>query len=205
MNYDDLRRVQRLEKASSKMIDVPANFYFDLENMLKDAEGKAKSLEGMKNLENLKRAVRDVYERREQKILIRALRAARTGEEETSGMVEREKQIFSDLVSLLAKYRKGLVEVEKEPEKRVQIEEHTTEVKAKDNAKEGKNKQELEVEAQETEEEPQDLLKARVSKYIPQFITSQGKFGPFEAGAVLSLPREVGEVLAKKGYIEVIK
>jgi DNA replication initiation complex subunit (GINS family) len=192
VDYEELRKVQRLEKASSKLIEVDKNFFFELGNFTKDLESKAKSMEEVKTLENVKKITGDIYERREQKVVVRALRAARTGDIDTEGMTEREKEMLSELVKVMKKYRGSMF-----PEKPVPV-------KKKEEPKKEK-KEEKQVEKSPEKGVEKELLKVRVSKYIPQFITSHGKFGPYEENAEVSLPREVCNVLVKKGYIEVLE
>jgi DNA replication initiation complex subunit (GINS family) len=212
LNYEDLRKIQRLEKASSKLIDVEPNFFFELGNFLKDLESKAKSMEEVKLLENTRKIARDVYERREQKVVVRALRAARTGDLDTEGMTEREKKQISELIEILKKYRGDMFPKEPEPKKKKRLPKAPGEVQGSG----APSKQEEEIKVKEVKEskkeekkqevkEEKDLLKVRVSKYIPQFITSQGKFGPYAEGAEVSLPKEVCNVLVKKRYVEVIE
>lgn len=211
MNYEDLRKVQRLEKASAKLTEVEPNFFFELGNYMKDLESKADSMEAVKTLENVRKIARDTYERREQKVVVRALRAARTGDTDTEGMTEREKQLLSELVAVMKKYRENMF-----PEKfsllskTTNIDEQKQERKPERREEKGERGQEgsslpskkLDIDEQKQEKE---LLKVRVSKYIPQFITSHGKFGPYDEGTEISLPRDVCEVLVKKGYVEVLE
>lgn len=107
LTYEDLRRLQRKEMASASLVQLPDGFYSDAEGMLTKHEQYLKaefSLQRAKEYENTLKIIRDIYSKREGKILLRAARAARTGED-IDGLASEEKALLSSVVDLLQKNR----------------------------------------------------------------------------------------------------
>ncbi len=105
LNYDELRRLQRKEMTSATLVPLPDGFYGDVETLL-DRHDRALresfSLELAREYENTLKIIRDIYSKREGKIVLRALRVARTGEE-IDGLASEEKTLLSSVVTLLEK------------------------------------------------------------------------------------------------------
>ncbi|VVB66484.1 Uncharacterised protein [Candidatus Gugararchaeum adminiculabundum] len=103
ITYDELRKIQRLERDSSLPTQLPDDFYPSVETALKETQGKLKSdftLELAREYENTLKILRDIYERREEKILLMALRASRTGASPQK-MAENEEKLFKSVLSIL--------------------------------------------------------------------------------------------------------
>jgi DNA replication initiation complex subunit (GINS family) len=105
LTYDELRRLQRKEMASATLVPLPEGFYSDAEGLLAHLEAELSagfSLQLAKEHENTLKIIRDIYSRRESKILLRAMRAARTGED-VDGLASEEKTLLSSVITLLQK------------------------------------------------------------------------------------------------------
>ena len=110
ITFDDLRKIQRQERESSMPSQIPPDFYPSIEKALHEMQAKLKqdfSLEQGREYENTLKILRDIYERREEKILLMALRASRTGATPPK-MAENEKELFSSVLSLLNDQKKVL-------------------------------------------------------------------------------------------------
>ncbi len=107
LNYDEIRRIHRLEKNTSKLVEVEPDFYNALHEFI-DRE-KAEYLESLKDFSvaksrdftNLKKMVEEVFAMREKKILSRALIATRTKESSEEHMALPEKKMFGEFLRLL--------------------------------------------------------------------------------------------------------
>jgi DNA replication initiation complex subunit (GINS family) len=107
LTYDELRRLQRKEMASATLVPLSDTFYADASALLEKHNHVLResfSLELAREYENTLKIVRDIYTRREGKVLLRAMRAARTGEE-IDGLASEEKALLSSVVTLLEKNR----------------------------------------------------------------------------------------------------
>lgn len=104
MNYSDLRDIQRKETESSAIVHLPDDFYRVISEMLakKGSEALAsKSLLAIKEYENIKKIVISIQVKREEKIVLMAVR----GEQEGAGLTAEEKQMLKELSSLISRYR----------------------------------------------------------------------------------------------------
>ncbi len=96
LNYSKLREMQRSEIASSELCTVDGNFYTQLKEFL--VEKKKEAIEGQKLLvikeyENLRKIAKSVVNKRNEKLVLLALR----GKKETMGMTEEEMEFLGHL------------------------------------------------------------------------------------------------------------
>ncbi len=107
LNYDDLRRLQRKETSSASLVQLEEGFYSDALTLIDNMGTTLKkdfSLSAAKEYENTLKIIRDIYSKREGKILLRAMRVVKTGEE-IDGLTSEEKVLLSSVVKLLEKNR----------------------------------------------------------------------------------------------------
>ncbi len=178
-------------------------------------------------LRSIKRILKEIYERREKKIIDIALNRSKTGSDiiDTSAMLQEEKEYYDQMVALLNAYRQGILRnllAGKFPE--------TTEV-GRDEAKnirntrndsnslsqritpsdqeeeEAEQDEELEHEEKEhtKETEPAATSKVRFIRPMPSFIWKDMKvYGPYDPGEEIEIYPEVAELLVRKGRAEII-
>jgi DNA replication initiation complex subunit (GINS family) len=104
ISYSDLRDMQRREMESSAIVVLPDDFYQVISHVLakKGAEAIAsKSLLAIKEYENIKKIVIAIQAKREEKIVLMAVR----GEREGAGLTSEERQMLKDLSGIVSKYR----------------------------------------------------------------------------------------------------
>ena len=193
MNYEDLRKFQRMERNASNLAEIPSSFYYELNELIKEQKEKYEkthSIEDAKVLENLHKIALDIYGRREMKILTKALKAANSGLKENN-LVEFEVNFFNDAVKLIkenkSNFDKVLVgEFSEESAEKVLSE------------KVGKI---------EGEEEAEDLnmVLVRILQNMPKFVSSEGKeLGPFESNQMVRLPSKEAHLLVEKEFAELV-
>ncbi|MFH0817201.1 MAG: hypothetical protein V1909_01055 [Candidatus Micrarchaeota archaeon] len=175
LTYDELRRLQRKEMTSAALVPLPDDFYRETEALLTKHEGKLResfSLDLAREYENTLKIIRDIYSRREGKILLRAMRVSRTGEE-IDGLASEEKALLSSVVTLLDKNRERF--------------EHRLSHK---NAQ----AQEQKVNERETR------VKLKFLMDLPEFVGLDGNtYGPFKTGAETILLEEEAQRLIRRG------
>ena len=103
-NYSELRDIQKKEMESSAMVNLPEDFYPKIAEFLKKKKEDAissQSLLAMREYENIKKIVRAIAAKREEKIVLMAVRS----EGDASGLTDEEKEMFKDLSTIILKSR----------------------------------------------------------------------------------------------------
>lgn len=124
ITYETLFDLLRREKDREELQELDENFYEDVMSYLQQKhsllEGKgsqselfgASESEKVKiQIQNIKKIVKDLYERRESKILRLAVNTSKTGSEivDTTAMLPEEKKFFKEALSVLNQNRKDVL------------------------------------------------------------------------------------------------
>ncbi len=180
--YKDLRKIHQLEKKSSTLIPIDSKLYGKAKEYIKRLED---SLEGkqeykkkllLDEIKNSRQILMEIYEYREKKIVLAALSKIRGGDPDIRNMLEKEKELFDELIEILTKRRKNLFSnpTNTPTEKRSnQLKRNNTIV----------------------------LIK----KDIPTFIGTDMKRYRLRKNDVISLPDEIYDTLKKRGVLETVK
>ncbi len=200
MNYDDLRRYHRLEKTGPKLAELSNDFEVQLADLIKnnkDSYSGSGNTTDLKMLENILKIARDLYDRREQKMIMKSLADSRTNTHELKNLLSEEQDLYVQMKQLLKGKRTAFDEVlaGKAPRKiknsKVLDEKLGTQV----------------IEAKNPQKEAEDLntVLVRTIKKLPKFVSSDLKeFGPFDEKQVISIPKKEADLLSKRGFIELI-
>jgi DNA replication initiation complex subunit (GINS family) len=185
MNYEDLRRFQRMERNSTKLAQIDKDFYLKLSELTRYYKTKAhEDSEHSKSFENILKVSRDIFERREQKILMKALRFVRSGETEQNALTAEEKKFFDSTVDALKNSRNDF--------EKALIGEKALLPKIDD------------IPAL-LEPETSDIILVRTVKKLPRFVSFDLKeYGPFDANEVIRLPKKETELLINRKLVEII-
>jgi len=111
LDYDELRKIYRLEKNNSRLAEVDEDFLDSLNDFFKaQKKDYLKSLNDMsstkaKTFSNLKKIIGEIFSIREKKLLNKALIASRTGDLEKEPMSLQETQTLEALLSVLNKHQ----------------------------------------------------------------------------------------------------
>ncbi len=182
LSYEDLRRIYRLEKSTSKLVNVDDDFYNALYEFLENE--KKRYLESLKDFSdadvkafaNLKRMVQELLSLREKKLLNMALLASRLESYEIPKIPPVEKEMFQNILKILEKHNKLLDEVFSPTLKEKKIK--------SDDLK---------------------ILKIKICADIPKFLGQDMKeYGPFKNNDVIQLPYNIANILIEKKLAEVI-
>jgi len=190
INYKNLRRIQQLEKNSPLPTKIDSNFYQNLSSYLKTLEKMTEKEENQQKiklikeeLQNTKKIADNIYELREKKIVQSALSTVRGGKPDLKNLIEPEKKLFDTLVDHIIASRKTIFEKESK-----EIKEDTV-----------KPKEEKE------EEKTNDNPIVRVTEDIPEFVGTDMKTYSLRKEDVLSLSKEMSELLLKRNVVKQIK
>ncbi len=181
IDYSELRKIYRIEKNTSKLVDVDENFFSSAEEFFK--KEKEKYLESLKepdssktrDFENLQRLVKDLFDLREKKLLNKALISSRTNETNLNGLSSEEKKTFEKISNVLEEHKKFLGEL------------------FENNKKSEKS----------FEKKSKTFIK--IVKDVPAFVGSDMKqYGPFDEGKEIELADKTASLLLKRGLAEKI-
>jgi len=206
ITYETLHELLRREKNREEIQKLEGSFLNDVAGYLKEkielySQQKNKNdlfaaEEGRKaelQLGNIKKILRELYEKREKKILQMAVDASRSSVSliETANLLKEEKRIFDEIVFLLNKYRKGVLYHLMEG-----MEPNIVEEQKSEESKE-------EVKTAEESKETKTTKLIRFVTAVPKFVGEDLEiYGPFEENDMANLPVKIADVLVGKGRAE---
>jgi len=187
ISYDKLREIQKAERGTGVIMALPADFYASAARFiarLKAEMGAGFALEKAREFENAVKVVRDIYAIREQKIVLRAIGAAR-GNNGVAGLTVEEQALYERVKAAVADGSgslEGLLGGIPQP------------------AAKAESPPAL---APAPLAAPQPaIIPGRALKFllpVPQFVGPSGaSLGPFKPGDVSALPEREAELLVKR-------
>ncbi len=174
IDYDELRRIHRLEKNTSKLVEVEDDFVDSL-SVFVEGE-KKKYIASLKNFSasdareftNLKRVIEEIFLMREKKLLNKALIAAHTKEVNEEKMAAEEKEIFRKLLRVVEEYFSLYESLFGEKEKKEST-----------------------------------LISLKILKDVPTFVgTDMKEYGPFSEGQSVELPSKIARLFVTRKIAE---
>ena len=194
MDYEELRRLQRLEKNSSDLAQIPQDFYTQLSEyvgaLIKEykATGSPKDI---RLLENVVRVSRDIFQRRSQKMLLHALRTFKDDGGNLPAVIEIEKNCYQNVIS-------SLENMNDEFEGVLVGERPVSGTEAQHEASKA-----LEAIDKIEEEQSLNMVLVRIIQKVPKFVSSDmTEYGPFQARDLVKLPEKEALLLVEKGFAE---
>ncbi|HLC56283.1 MAG TPA: hypothetical protein VJJ23_03550 [Candidatus Nanoarchaeia archaeon] len=201
ITYDTLYEILRREKTRQELQDLNKTFFKDVtkyieekSSILNSQEQKSDSVfakieieKTKKQIENIKKLVKELYEKRESKIIQLAIIFSRTNPDKSpESMLPEELELYNNLINLLNDYRQGILH----------------------NLIEGKLPliQNSKPKDLKTTPEPGNITLLRITSPIPKFIGDDLEiYGPFDEQDIASLPQRVADVLIKNNRAEIIQ
>ena len=153
---------------------------------MKKQQDPMENQKGQLQLANIKKIIREIYERRESKIFQLALFASRTREKpDLSPLLPEEKELFSSFLELLNDFRDGVL-ANMLAARQIVLKPKAKPLKGE--VGEAKSTQTI-----------------RLLHAVPQFVGDDLQiYGPFEPEDVAAVPVKVAEVLVQKGRAEAL-
>lgn len=202
VTYESLFDILRGERNKEELQKLHSNFFKDLaeyidekKRILEEKETQATLFSASEKdktfgqVKNIQKIIRELYNRREKKIISMALNKSRTGSAiiDTSSLLEEEKEIFDKLVILFDGYRKDVL---------------LSLLEGKVPAKEAKAEEKDFIEASKADK---DSKTVRFLTAVPRFMGKElEQYGPFEEEDISNLPNEIADVLISKKRVEEI-
>lgn len=205
VTYEALFELLMREKGREALQPLEPGFFANLARYLNDKRTALEAItkdsgldsseveRNAKQLQNIYRIVRELYERRERKILNMALVKSRTGSEalDTSSFLIEELELFEKAASHLSEYRTAILH----------------EVLAGNAPKIAS--QEPEILPPEDPAPPppaaDNTAKLKLLSDVAEFVSKELEtYGPFTQGQVVELPHEIAHILVSKGNAELL-
>jgi len=194
INYRTLRKIQQLEKNSPVLTELYPGFYNDLSDYQKELNKRLKKeIASQKKIilndeiSTTKKIAINIYEYREKKIMLAAITKARGGNPDIINMLESEKELFDFVFKALNKWREKIVE-----NKNIENDYINTK-----NDEEEKNNEKFE----KINKKGNNII-VRVNQSLPEFIGIDTKKYNLRVGDILSLSKEMSEMLIKKEAVK---
>lgn len=205
ITYETLFEALRIEKNRDDLQDLHKTFFEDTlqylrekqqifdESLVKEDLFSATEREKTSTeLSNIKKIMKEIYERREKKIISMALNKSRTKSNiiDTSKLLKEESMFFQQIVDVLDSFRTGII-LNMFDLKQPFIEQPKME------------KQEEASGEEKTESVQKETKLVRFMHSVPKFIGKELEaYGPFEEEDMAALPNEIADVLISKGRAE---
>lgn len=208
ITYETIFELLRKERSTEALLRLEEGFYSEVVNYLKEklntSEASDKEL-----ISNIKKMIKELYERRERKIIGLALDKCRLGIEglNTSNMLKEEKWLFDQLTAVLLSGRKSILEmllIGKEPEL-LEQNFHGEHAKEAQNASNNQDTPFISAEKLADTANKENTL-VRFLHAVPRFVGKELEvYGPFEQEEIANLPVEIARLLIAKARAEEIK
>lgn len=190
ITYETIRNAHRAEK-EEELQKLPEGFFESVRNWFKHKE-KMKDTTSLLEVENAKKLLEDVINRRQKKIVLAALSTVR-GQLPPTNLTDEERKFFDEIVNSLKIFKNEINEKFRGYEEIV--EEKVEEAK--------KSIEELKKEEKMEFAKPDGKLLVKILSDLPRFVGSDMQaYGPLKAGDVISLPEEIGNLLINRKVAE---
>ena len=193
ITYETIRNAHRAEK-EEELQKLPVGFFESVKSWFSHKE-KLKDTASLLEVENAKKLLEDIINRRERKLVLAALGTVR-GQMPPAGLTDDERKFFDNLVSILKTFRNDMNEKFRNY---ADIVEEKLEI-AKKSIEQLKPAEEP-IENKFIKPNGKLLVKALAD--LPRFVGSDMEsYGPLKIGDVIFVPDEVGKLLILRKVAE---
>jgi DNA replication initiation complex subunit (GINS family) len=193
ITYETIRNANRAEK-EEELQKLPLGFFESVKNWFSHKE-KLKDTASLLEVENAKKLLEDVTNRRERKIVLAALRTVR-GDLPPASLTDDERKFFDQLVNVLKAFTN---EMNEKFRNYVDIVEEKIE-EAKKSVEELKP---VEEKVENKFIKPNGKLLVKALADLPRFAGSNMEsYGPLKTGDVIYVPEDVGKLLINRKVAE---
>lgn len=211
ISFEDIHELLRSEKYSSDLQPLTEeqlmqiNHYLDSKKQLLQKQRESALFENTPQdklrdeLENANRALRDFYDKREKKIITRAIFTARSLSQlkDTTNMLKFEEQIYDRLVDILkASWGNFFFQINAKPKDSEALQKQES---ARSEAHEKPLNNVVNDSLINSQQAASSLVRLKFTDDIPELLDSDlKKWGPFLKDHVAELPAELAELLLKQ-------
>lgn len=217
MDIKTLRDIHRKERMSPYLQDVGKEFFDEIKDLysskIQELEKGKSDFAAIKELDNIKTIINDLFEIRERKIVSNALYYVKSGEEiELENLTTDEEQMLNSIINEIRKHRKILdtiLSVKYSPPH--QLEEKQLQIPVEKEPKKtpprppGQSSQQLNQSTGISQNTSIKLITIRILKDLPPIVGADGRlYGDFKKEDVVTLPEPNAKVFIKQGVAEKI-
>ncbi|MEM4711154.1 MAG: hypothetical protein QXL18_04350 [Candidatus Woesearchaeota archaeon] len=205
ISYDLLFDILRYEKSKEELYVLEKDFYGKVVEYLKQKESSMLSINTSTTereltriqLNNIKRILQEIYERRERKIINLAIYTVKTDSNiiNVNALLPEEKIFYDNMVLMLSKYRNSILNnlLNNKMPFAENIHEETDKLMNK--YKNGDSKRIINGN-DFSEEDPEKIISVRFIKPVPKFLGPEMEiYGPFIEDDIASLPYKIAKIL----------
>ncbi|MEM4260431.1 MAG: hypothetical protein QXG00_04300 [Candidatus Woesearchaeota archaeon] len=203
ITYESLFDILRREKNREELQELDKDFVKNLIEYIRSKESLIKQSQIYSNdqekvriqLKNIKKIIRELFERRQRKIINMAIYKVRTLNSliETKSLLNEEKSFYDEIIKILTLFNDNIVnqiiiaespkEIKKRSEDRSEDKDHKIEEKVNDRN-----------------------ITLRFINAVPKFLGKENEiFGPFEEEDIASVPLYIADILISKGRAEILE
>lgn len=228
ITYETLFDLLRKERSLEELQSLDAAFWSYVVNYVNDRQAffdRTNTMEQEKariQIQNIKRILKEIYERREQKIVGLALNVIRTDNAsfvDKRNMLPSEKELFDEVMLLLTKYKQGVllqvfqghtpliapVDIPLPEAEDADLENVSSNYENENSQKTVVDKSSLPAK-EKSEDVPEMKIGSMIVRFksnVPKFLGKNKEvFGPFDEGKIVQLPAKIAQILIKKGKVE---
>jgi len=209
-NYETIFELLRIEKNRDDLQELPGTFFDEVlaysrekQQILDESRSKADLYsvterdKASTEMVNIRRILKEIYERREKKIINMAINKSRTRSNiiDTSKLMKEESMFFDSIVSTLDSFRHGiLANVLDFKQPYIQQKDAIPQQSTISSSEESKPSE---------KQENKTTKLVRFIHPVPKFIGKELEvYGPFEEEDMATVPSEIADVLIEKGRAE---
>ncbi|MCD4739836.1 hypothetical protein K8R43_01440 [archaeon] len=182
LSYEKIRDIQRRERKEASLAAINSDFYPSLAALVKTMEKQYTEnpdTEKLREKENMLKLAKQLFDQREQKILLKAMRAIRAGRKLDENLTPEEKKFYDTLTKALENNRDMF-------EKTI----HGQQITKK-------------MPKTLLNETAHKVVLVRVLKEIPCFVGSDStEYGPYKQNSMVKLPEKEAELMLKRNLVE---
>jgi DNA replication initiation complex subunit (GINS family) len=195
ITYETIRNAHRAEK-EEELQKLPIGFFESVRSWFSHKE-KLKDTTSLLEVENAKKLLEDIINRREKKIVLAALGTVR-GQMPPPSLTDDERKFFDQIVNILKGFKNEINDKYRNYDE--VVEEKIEEAKK---SMEELKPLELEKPAEKTFIKPNGKLLVKALADLPRFVgNNMEAYGPIKTGDVIFVPEEVGKQLISRKVAE---
>lgn len=193
ITYETIRNAHRAEK-EEELQKLPEGFFESVRNWFKFKE-KMKDTTSLLEVENAKKLLEDVINRRQKKIVLAALSTMR-GQLPPSSLTDEERKFFDEIVNILKLFKNDMNE-------KFRSFDDIIEEKVEEAKKSIEELKPLEEKIEKTVVKPDGKLLVKILADLPRFVgNDMQSYGPLKVGDIITLPDEIGKLLITRKAAE---
>jgi DNA replication initiation complex subunit (GINS family) len=205
LTYETLFELLRREKNRVELQALEPSFYKDFINYLKtkkdlllekqaNATDHGELTKLIIQIDNINKIMKELFERREKKIVTSALFNAKSGQ--TLGrdaLLDNESKFYAELIVLLKKYRMGVLDN--------LLNGDLPNIELIDTS----NLSEIDHNVDKESNVKKETLLLRIQSFVPKFVGEQlENYGPYESDEIVTLPYKMAKILIDNDKAEEI-